>query len=84
MDLAKKFMSYLPSHSGKMPPASNPKENPTRPANQILDFLPEQPNRTYDIRTIAKAIVDDAEILELKAGYARPCVTAFARLDGPT
>jgi acetyl-CoA carboxylase carboxyltransferase component len=82
MDLAKKFMSYLPSHSGELPPSSMPKEKPNRQANQILDYLPEQPNRTYDIRTIAKAIVDDAEMLELKPNYARPCVTAFARLDG--
>ena len=82
MDLAKKFMSYLPSHSGELTAVSKSGEDPTRPANQILDCLPEQPNRTYDIRKIARAIVDDAEILELKANYARPCVTAFARLGG--
>jgi acetyl-CoA carboxylase carboxyltransferase component len=82
MDLAKNFMSYLPSHSGEPPPSVTPKEIPNRQENKILDYLPERPNRTYDIRKIAKAIVDDGEILELKPNYARPCVTAFARLDG--
>ncbi len=82
MDLTKRIMSYLPSHCGEVPPWSTFNENPNRQAHQILDYLPEQPNRTYDIRKIAKAIVDDAEILELKPTYARPCVTAFARLNG--
>ena len=84
MDLAKKYMSYLPSHSGEPPPSLKSKEKSKPPANQILEYLPEQPNRTYDIRKIASAIVDDAEIFELKANYARPCVTAFARLAGHT
>jgi acetyl-CoA carboxylase carboxyltransferase component len=47
MDLAKKFMSYLPSHSGELPPSLTPKDISDRQANKILDFLPEQSNLRY-------------------------------------
>ena len=50
--------------------------------HRILDFLPEKRNRVYDMRKIVRTIVDGGEICELKETFGRPCITAFARLDG--
>ena len=36
----------------------------------------------YDMRKIVRTIVDGGEICELKETFGRPCITAFARLDG--
>ena len=82
MDIAKKYLGYLPSHSGEIPPRGDVPGGSGEEMADILKYLPEQRNRVYDMRGIAKAIVDGGEILELKANFGRPCITAFARLNG--
>lgn len=82
MDLAKRFLTYLPLNAQELPPRAPVAEKSGQEMPYILDHLPEERNRVYDIRTIARAIVDGGEILELKKDFGRPCVTAFARLNG--
>ena len=84
MDIAKAFLSYLPSHSGEIPPGVEDPERPSRNLNRVLQYLPEKRNRVYDMRNIIKAIVDRGEFLELKAAFGKPCITAFSRLNGHT
>ena len=82
MDLAKQFLSYLPSHSGEVSPGASIDKATGCDLRNILDDLPEQRNRVYDMKTIAKSIVDGGDLIELKASFARPCITAFARIGG--
>ena len=82
MDLTKRFLTYLPLNAQELPPRAPVAEKSGQEMPHILDHLPEERNRVYDIRTIARAIVDGGEILELKKDFGRPCVTAFARLNG--
>ena len=49
---------------------------------RILELLPEKSNQVYDMKRIIRTIVDGGEILELKERFARPAITAFARLGG--
>ena len=46
--------------------------------------MPAEPRSVYDVRDVARAIVDGGEMLEVSAGWARNLVTGFARLDGHT
>ena len=82
MDMAKKFLSYLPSHSDEIPPKVDNAESSNPDRTSILHHLPEKRTRAYDMRNIVKAIVDGGEFIELKAAFGRPCITAFSRLNG--
>ncbi len=82
MDIAKRFLSYLPSQSGEVPSQVEVLKGSGKELPHVLEYLPEQRNRVYDIKRIAKAIVDGGELFEVKAKFGRPCITAFARLDG--
>lgn len=82
MDLAKRYLSYLPLHSGETPPRVEAPKGSGGDMPHILEFLPERRNRVYDMREILKTLVDGGEFLELKSSFGRPCVTALARLDG--
>jgi len=82
IDMAKKYLSYLPSHAGQLPPRAEVLEGSGKDMPHILDLVPEKRNRAYDMKKIMKTLVDGGEIFELKAEFGRPCVTAFARLDG--
>jgi len=82
IDLAKKYLSYLPLHANEPAPRAAVPEESGKNLSSILDLLPEKLNRAYDMKKIIETVVDDGQFLELKGAYARPCITAFARLDG--
>ncbi|HET9074721.1 MAG TPA: carboxyl transferase domain-containing protein [Solirubrobacteraceae bacterium] len=46
--------------------------------------VPAVPRQVYDVRSVLADVVDDGELLEVSAGWARNIVTAFARIDGTT
>ncbi|HEX7095301.1 MAG TPA: carboxyl transferase domain-containing protein, partial [Acidimicrobiales bacterium] len=46
------------------------------------DVIPDSPTGSYDVRDVIAALVDDHEMLELKAGWAPNLVTALASIDG--
>lgn len=77
-----RFLSYLPSHNAEPPPTSEVPAGSGRRVDEILDHLPEQSNRVYDVRKIVELIADDGSLFELKARYARNMVTTLGRLDG--
>jgi acetyl-CoA carboxylase carboxyltransferase component len=52
--------------------------------DRILDFLPEQRNRGYDMLRLLGCIVDSGSLFELKPGFGKSVITALARIDGAT
>jgi acetyl-CoA carboxylase carboxyltransferase component len=77
--LARELLSYLPSHRDFGPPRAEP-----RPAggHDPGAEVPSEPRKVYDVRSVIRAVVDDGELLEISAGWARNIVTAMARIDG--
>jgi acetyl-CoA carboxylase carboxyltransferase component len=49
---------------------------------RILDLLPSNRQKVYDMRKIVAAIVDKGSVLELKPRFGKVLVTALARLGG--
>ncbi len=47
-------------------------------------LVPGEPRRSYDVRTVVRALLDSASVLELHAGWAPNAVTALGRLGGRT
>jgi acetyl-CoA carboxylase carboxyltransferase component len=80
--LARRVLGYLPSNSAEAPPRRQGAQGPPTGSPDPLDILPEESHQVYDVRRLMETICDDGEFLELKARFARPCVTALARLDG--
>ncbi|MGD0781021.1 MAG: carboxyl transferase domain-containing protein [Dehalococcoidales bacterium] len=78
----KKLLSYLPSNNEEKPPYVPTKDSPDR-SDKVLDsILPENSNKTYNMKDVIKAIVDDGEFLEPSRQWAQNMITAFARMNG--
>ena len=78
--MARELLGLLPSGVGSEPapvaegrPAGDP--DPAAP-------VPSEARRVYDVREVARAIVDDGRLLELSERWARNMVTALGRIDG--
>ncbi len=79
--LARELLGYLPAHRDARPPVL-----PARPplGHDLSALVPDEARSVYDVRDVARALVDGGELLEVAAGWARNLVTGFARLDGRT
>lgn len=82
LDLLKKFLSYLPSHHNELPPRAAVPSGADEPAARMLELVPEDRAKVYDMRKVAAALCDPGSLFPLKERFARTAFTALGRIDG--
>lgn len=82
IEVTKRLLSYLPLHCEESPPYVEPRDDPHRQEEKLLDILPEDPRRSYDMHAIIELVVDDGEFLEAQKDYAKNAIVGFCRFDG--
>jgi len=78
----KRLLGYLPQNNEEKPLYITPKDSPERTEPALDDIIPEEAYKTYDMKAVIRAIVDDGEFLEPSRQYAPNIITCFARLNG--
>ena len=81
-DEVRYLLSFLPSNNQEEPPYFASPDQPSRRCDELLDIVPAEPSRSYDVRDVIEVIVDDQDFLEVQPMWATNIVCAFARLDG--
>ena len=76
------LLSYMPSNNLETAPVIASGDDPNRQIPELNDFIPENPNKAYDVYDIIKMIADDGVIYDVIPHYAKNIVTCFIRLDG--
>jgi acetyl-CoA carboxylase carboxyltransferase component len=77
--MAREVLGLLPQVIGAAPQRLDPIE-PHGPEPDA--HVPAAARKVYDVRKVARAIVDGGTLLELSSRWARNMVTALARIDG--
>ena len=77
--VARDVLAHLPQRAGAVPPRA-PVRAPL--GGDPGDCAPTDLRRVYDVRDVARAIVDGGALREVAPRWARNVVTALARLDG--
>lgn len=80
----RKLLSYLPSNNMEMAPFIPGNDSPDRETPALLEIVPEEPNKSYDVKDCINEIVDEGSFFEVHAEYAKSVVVGFARLNGRT
>ncbi|MGB4290986.1 MAG: carboxyl transferase domain-containing protein, partial [Dethiobacteria bacterium] len=75
------LLSYLPSNNVDDPPAASPQE-PLLDGEELMGIIPDDNDKSYDIREIIRRVVDGSVFFEVHEQYARNAVAGFARLSG--
>ncbi|MGW3094501.1 acyl-CoA carboxylase subunit beta [Streptomyces sp. NPDC001102] len=76
------LLSLLPQNNRQFPPRAACTDPPARRSEVLLDLVPADGSRPYDMGRVIEEIVDDGEYLEVHERWARNVVCALARLDG--
>ncbi|MFQ5711908.1 MAG: acyl-CoA carboxylase subunit beta, partial [Candidatus Geothermarchaeales archaeon] len=80
----RELLSYLPSNNLEDPPIVETGDDPNRMEEDLVDIVPVDPKRSYDMREVIKRVMDNGAFLEVKEQFARNIITCFARLNGRT
>jgi len=78
----KRYLSFFPSSCEDAPPRLPVTDPVDRREESLLDLLPENPRRAYDMYKLIGAIVDHGEWLDLKPKWAKSIITCLARIGG--
>jgi len=80
--MVRKMMSYLPSNNMETPPSIECKDDPNRMEEALLNIVPTDPNKPYEMRDVIRHIVDEGDFFESHPYFATNMLTGFARLNG--
>ncbi len=83
LDLVRSYLAYFPSNAWQYPPATidGPDSGP-RALDELVELVPADPRRSYDVRPVVELVADRGSVLEIEPAFGRPIVTALARLGG--
>ncbi|AOB32760.1 methylmalonyl-CoA carboxyltransferase [Bordetella sp. H567] len=84
LEVVKRFLSYLPSHSGETPPVAPVPAGSDEAMADILDIVPHSRTKTYDSRDVIRRLLDRDSMFELKPRFGKSMVTCLGRVAGQT
>ncbi len=78
----RQLMRFIPSNNVDAAPRGAGADPRDRRDEALLDIIPDNSNKPYDILDIIKRVVDDGDFLEVHKDFAQNIVCAFAHLGG--
>ncbi len=81
VELARRYLSYFPTNAQDDPPPAPPAE-PAGDATAILELIPADENKPWDMRELLHALIDEGSLLEVHKRWAKELIVGYARLDG--
>jgi propionyl-CoA carboxylase beta chain len=78
----RRVLSYLPQHSGLLPPVAAAADPADRRDEGLRSLVPRERRSPYDVRALLSSVFDRESVLELGRLHAPATVTALARLGG--
>lgn len=82
--MIRELMNFLPSNNREDPPIQIPKDDPNRLNEELDNFIPENPNKPYDMKALIKNTLDDGYFFEIGPDYAKNMLVGFGRYNGRT
>ena len=82
LDLIKKLLSFLPQNNLENPSFETPTDPPDREVPELMEIVPTNMRKSYDMKKVIKCIVDKEEFFEVAADYAKNIIIGFARMGG--
>ncbi|MHA6763622.1 acyl-CoA carboxylase subunit beta [Streptacidiphilus sp. PAMC 29251] len=76
------LLSLLPANNRETAPVEDLGDDPFRRNDSLLDLVPVDPSRSYDMHAVIEEIIDDEDFFEVHQAWATNIICGFARLDG--
>ncbi|MGZ4160440.1 MAG: acyl-CoA carboxylase subunit beta [Neobacillus sp.] len=81
LEEVRKLICYLPQNNMETPQSlANCEESDWR--EKLLDLVPLNGTKVYDIRKVLEQVLDHGDFMEVQKDYAKNIVVGFGRIDG--
>ena len=78
----RELFRYIPQNNLDDPPRGRGTDPADRRDEALLDLVPDNANKPYDMHDVLRRIVDDGEFYEVQRDYAGNILCGFAHLGG--
>ncbi|MEJ7758619.1 MAG: acyl-CoA carboxylase subunit beta [Gemmatimonadaceae bacterium] len=73
---------FIPSNNVDDPPRGTSADPRNRRDEELLEIVPDNPNKPYDMHDVISRIVDDGEFFEIQPDYANNIICGFSHIGG--
>ncbi len=78
----RRLFDYIPQNNAEDPPRRLSDDPFDRADEELLDIVPDNPNKPYDMLEVIRRVVDEGEFYEVHADYAQNIICGFAHVGG--
>ena len=78
----RELFRFVPSNNVDAPPRGSGRDPRDRRDEALLDIIPDNANKPYDMHDVIRRVVDDGEFYEVQPDYAGNILVGFAHLGG--
>jgi acetyl-CoA carboxylase carboxyltransferase component len=82
LDLVRGYLGYFPSSAWSYPPDAADGDVAPRPVPELLEIVPRNGRRVYDMRDVIDVVFDQSSGFEVQPAFGRSVVCVLARLGG--
>ncbi|MBW2271930.1 MAG: acetyl-CoA carboxylase carboxyltransferase subunit [Deltaproteobacteria bacterium] len=80
--LVRRYLAYFPSSAWQRTPRKVDGDLGERSLDALLDLIPPNPRKPYDMRKVVALLADEGSVLEVQPRFGSSMVTALAFLGG--
>ncbi len=82
LELVRTYLGYFPSSAWSYPESAPGDDIEPRLVPEILDIVPRNSRRVYDMRRVIDVVFDADSCFEVQPAFGRPVICALCRLGG--
>jgi propionyl-CoA carboxylase beta chain len=82
--MLRRFINFLPSNNREKPPVQKTNDPAERLDFSLDTLVPDNTNKSYDMKELIVKMVDDCDFFEIQPDYAKNIIIGFSRMDGHT
>ena len=84
IELCRELVEYLPLNNRESAPVVDTGDDPDRRDERLLEIVPPDLSRPYDMHEVIRCLVDNGKFLEIQKLFAKSIIIGLARLNGRT
>ncbi len=82
LEYVRQLLSFLPQNNLEDPPFMDTGDDIYRTGEELLHLIPDDTNKTYDMKKVILKIIDNGDFMEVHENFAKNLIVGFARMGG--
>jgi propionyl-CoA carboxylase beta chain len=82
LEAIRRLLTFLPQNNIEEPHFMDTGDDPNRTDEELLHLIPDDPNKTYDMKKIILKIIDNGDFMEVHENFAKNLIVGFSRMGG--